>query len=409
MELITYLVKPGELTLKKGNRKYFEKTLKGNLASLFKYSLSKEESKDKKLKAELPIIIMRQGRFYVECKKEAAEKTENALDKIIGIAGWAKTICCEKNEKDILNACVEEAKLLWEKGARTFKIEARRTDKSFNLDSYEIRCKAGAAVKEAIPSFEVNVVKPQAVIEVEIREKAYIYGITRKGRRGLPVGTAGKGMLLLSGGIDSPVAGYLMACRGMKIEALYFHAWPYTSDEALKKTRGLAEQLASYNLGINFHVINFMDVEIRIKERAPLEWRTVLLRMAMMECAEKLAHRQKCKCLINGESLSQVASQTIENISCTQLNIKLPVLRPLIGMNKEEIIAIAENIGTYKTSILPYDDLCTLFSPPHPVIKGSTKEAQELYCELEMEELLMEALKITESEFIFPKPWHRQP
>ena len=403
MRIVTYLVKPGELTLKKGNRKYFEKVLKGNLAAMFRYYI-----KDEQGKAELPVIIMRKGRIYVECKEDVSEKTERALGDLIGIAGWAKTRSCEKEEEQILNACVEEAKLLYKDGVKTFKIEARRTDKSFNLSSYEIRCKAGSAVKEAIPSLEVNVVKPQSVIEVEIREKAYIYGLTHKGRRGLPVGSAGKGMLLLSGGIDSPVAAYLMACRGLKIEALYFHAWPYTSDEALQKTRKLAEHLAPYNIGLNFHVINFALIQTRIKERSPISWRTVLLRMAMMECAEKLAYRQKCGCLINGESLSQVASQTIENISCTQLNNKLPVLRPLIGMNKEEIISIAESIGTYKISILPYDDLCTLFSPPHPIIRGDPKQAQKLYGELEIEDLLQETLKSTETESMLPKLLNQQ-
>jgi thiamine biosynthesis protein ThiI len=254
----------------------------------------------------------------------------------------------------VISACVEEGRLLWEKGKKTFKIEARRTDKSFPLDSYRIRCLAGEAVQKEVPGLKVNVHEPEAVIEVEIREKAYIFAMSHKGRRGLPVGTAGRGLLLLSGGIDSPVAGYLMASRGMALDAVYFHAFPYTSEKALEKTVKLAEIVGRYTLGIRLFVIGFTPVQVRIKEKAPEAWRTILLRMAMMDCAEKLAMSERDKCLISGESLSQVASQTIENITCVQHRLKLPVLRPLIGANKEDIIAMGESIGTYKTSILPY-------------------------------------------------------
>jgi thiamine biosynthesis protein ThiI len=231
-----------------------------------------------------------------------------------------------------------------------------------------------------------------AVIEVEIREKAFVYGNANRGRRGLPVGSAGRGLLLLSGGIDSPVAGYLMASRGMALDAVYFHAFPYTSDKAREKTVRLAEILGRFSQGIRLFVIGFTPIQIRIKEKAPEAWRTILLRMAMVECAEKLAIRERDKCLISGESLSQVASQTIENISCIQSRLKLPVLRPLIGSNKEDIIALGENIGTYKTSILPYEDCCVLFSPPHPVLRGNPVEAGKLYEDLNVEELIEEAL-----------------
>jgi thiamine biosynthesis protein ThiI len=252
-------------------------------------------------------------------------------------------------------------------------------------------------VRSAFPHLQVDVHRPEAVIEVEIREKAYVFGNTREGRRGLPVGSAGRGLLLLSGGIDSPVAGYMMASRGMALDAVYFHAYPYTSEEARQKTVRLAEIAGRYTQGIRLFVIGFTAVQARIKERAPEAWRTVLLRMAMMECAEILALRRGDKCLISGESLSQVASQTIENISCTQSRLKLPVLRPLIGLNKEEIITAAEKIGTYETSILPYEDCCVLFSPPHPVIRGNPVEAGNLYKTLDAGPLIEEALNSTEA------------
>jgi thiamine biosynthesis protein ThiI len=251
----------------------------------------------------------------------------------------------------------------------------------------------------------VDVRSPRGIIEVEIREKAYVYGAVRKGRRGLPVGTAGRGLLLLSGGIDSPVAGYMMAARGMGIDAVYFHAHPYTSDEARQKVITLAKIVGRYSLGIRLSVVGFTQVQTRIRERAREEWTTVMLRMAMMECAEKLAGIRKAKCLISGESLSQVASQTIENITCTESRVTIPVLRPLIGMDKEGIIQTAAAIGTYETSILPYEDCCVLFSPPHPILRGNTAEANRLYEQLELGDLIGEALGGAETERCsFPEP-----
>jgi len=382
--MTTYLLKPGELTLKGDNRRAFENTLRKNLALMLKGSGAQ--------------VVTANGRFFVYCPEEAEEKAEDALDRLIGISGWAKARIAEKKPDTVIAACIEEGRLLWERGIGSFKVEARRTDKSFPLDSYQIRCLAGDAVRKEIPGLRVDVHKPGAVIEVEIREKAYIYGNSRRGRQGLPVGTAGRGLLLLSGGIDSPVAGYLMATRGLALDAVYFHAYPYTSDEARKKTAKLAGIVGRYTSGIRLFVIGLTPIQVRIKERAPEAWRTVLLRMAMMECAEKLALTRRDKCLVSGESLSQVASQTIENITCTQSRVKLPVLRPLIGMNKEEIIALAESIGTYETSILPYQDCCVLFSPPHPVLRGDPGEAGKHYEALELEGLIEEALRTAETD-----------
>jgi thiamine biosynthesis protein ThiI len=222
----TYLLKLGELTLKGGNRAACEQILKRNLKEMLRRKSAK--------------VIAASGRFFVHCPPDAEGAVEDALDHLMGIAGWAKTRTCVKSVVAGLGACVEEGKAFFEQGIKTFKIEARRTDKSFPLDSYGIATAAGSAVLDAVPGLKVDVRRPQGVIEVEIRERSYIYGFGKKGRRGLPVGSAGKGLLLLSGGIDSPVAGYLMAGRGMKIDAVYFHADPYTSEEARQKVIDLA-------------------------------------------------------------------------------------------------------------------------------------------------------------------------
>jgi thiamine biosynthesis protein ThiI len=338
------------------------------------------------------------GRFYVHAREGAEAQVEDALDHLMGISGWAKTRVCEKTVPAVCAACVEEAGAMFEKGVRTFKIEARRTDKGFPLDSYGLRCAGGDAILAAVPGMTVDVHQPQGIIEIEIREKAYIYGMGMKGRRGLPVGTAGRGLLLLSGGIDSPVAGYMMASRGMSIDAVYYHAYPYTSEEARQKVITLAKIVGRYSLGIRLYTVSFTQVQKRIKERSPEPWATVLLRMAMMDCAGRIAAMRHSKCLITGESLSQVASQTVENIRCTESMATVPVLRPLIGMDKEQIIRIAEQIGTYEPSILPYQDCCVLFSPPHPVLRGNLQEATELYRALEVEELIREALHETVME-----------
>ena len=332
------------------------------------------------------------GRFFIECKDEYSDTVEKCLSHLIGISGWAKTNACKKTVEDLMSACVEEAKIFAQNGIKTFKIKARRTDKAFPLDSYGICCRAGEAVLLSVNGLKVDIHNPQGVINVEIREKVYIYTDGQKGLGGLPVGCAGKGLLLLSGGIDSPVAGFLMACRGMSGDAIHFHAYPYTSLEAKEKVIRLAQIAGSYCMGIHLYILNFTQVQQRIKERAPVEWTTVILRMAMMEAAEKAALKIKCKCLITGESLSQVASQTIENLRCTESRINLPVLRPLIGMDKENIIRKAEKLGTYEVSILPYADCCTLFSPTHPILHGEPEQAGAIYESLEIEGLIEEAL-----------------
>jgi thiamine biosynthesis protein ThiI len=370
-----YILKPGELSLKGGNREGFERVLIRNLRKLLEL---------RGLKGAGERVERTGGRFFVHCPPQAAPRVEDALDHLFGISGWARTRACEKSVEALLAACVDEGKELYGRGLRSFKIEARRTDKRFPLDSYGIRAGAGEAVREAVPGLEVDVRSPQAIIQVEIRERAYVYSMSRAGLRGLPVGTAGRGLLLLSGGIDSPVAGFRMASRGMGLDAVYFHAFPYTGEEARQKVLRLAEILAAYTLGIRLWTLGFTEVQQRIKAGVREEWTTVMLRMAMMEAAEKLALRIGAKCLVTGDSLSQVASQTVENLNCAESLTQLPVLRPLVGADKEEIIRLARSIGTYETSILPYEDCCVLFSPAHPVLRGSVDEARTYYRQLDL-------------------------
>ncbi|GMO51028.1 MAG: tRNA 4-thiouridine(8) synthase ThiI [Termitinemataceae bacterium] len=387
---LLYLVKIGELVLKGGNRKEFERTLHRNLATMLRGSGAQINDTD--------------GRIYVHCSKAKAEYVEFCLDHIAGITAWTQARSCPKNIEDIKKTVLQEASTLQKSASfmgASFKMEARRTDKSFPLNSHEICCVCADAILEerrSAESWKVDIHHPDITFYVEVREKAYIYGVQHKGVRGLPVGTASRGMLLLSGGLDSPVAGYLMALRGMKINAVYFHSYPYTDDNAKQKVIDLAKILGAYTMGINLNIVSLTDIQMKIKDGAPLQWTTVMMRMAMMEIASVIANIQRCKCLITGESLSQVASQTIENIVCSESRAELPVMRPLIGTDKEDIIKAAKRIGTYETSILPYADCCVLFSPEHPILHGDLKIAGEIYERLNLGALIESAVSKREME-----------
>jgi thiamine biosynthesis protein ThiI len=367
-------LKPGELYLKGGNQREFVRALKRNLEAMLTGTGAK--------------LTVRPGRFFVDCPAEADAVAEDAFSRLYGITGWAKARKIAKTPEAVVTTCVTLAGEAQAAGARSFRIEARRSDKSFPLSSQQICVTAGAAVCAALPGLKAQMTGADAVISVEVRDSAYVYGASRRGLRGLPVGTAGRGMLLLSGGIDSPVAGYLMAGRGLGLEAVYFHAPPYTGDDALHKVERLSSIVGRYAMGVRLHALVFTEVEQRIKDRAPEAWRTLLLRMAMMESAEKLARERGCKCLVTGESLSQVASQTVENIACAESVVTMPVMRPLIGMDKEAIIALSKQIGAYETSILPYEDCCVLFSPEHPVLHAKMDEAMSLYKKLELNSII---------------------
>lgn len=371
---MTYLAKLGELTLKGSNIQEFENLLKHNVAKCLEKSGCQ--------------ITLRAGRLYIECDEKVSQKVEFTLSHIIGITGWAKAVVCEKNIDDISKTVFEVAKIEAEKGAKTFKIDARRSDKSFPLNSYEICCEAAGDVESIM---KVDVHSPDTIIYVEVRERCFVFAESNIGCRGLPVGSSGKGLLLLSGGLDSPVAGYRMLRRGMKIECCYFHSYPYTSEEAKQKVITLAQKLSNYGITIYLNIIPFTDVQMKIKEIAPQDWTTLMLRVCMMKVANILAKRCKAKCIITGESVGQVASQTIENMTVTEHFAEFPLLRPLCGMDKEEIIKDSEFIDTYKTSILPYEDCCVLFSPRHPVLRGTPDMAEEIYKKMNIDDLIQKS------------------
>ncbi len=371
-----YLVKVGELTLKGGNLKDFEQRLQQN-AQLY-------------LEGKRAKVQIRAGRMYIEGPAESAQGIEYALSHLVGIAGWARATVVDKEPDAIREAVVAEALKAKAAGKKTFKIEARRGDKAFPLNSYEIARLMGEAVFDP-GILAVDVHKPDVVITVEIRERSYIYGPENPGIRGLPCGTGGKGLLLLSGGIDSPVAGFRMLRRGMKIDGLYFHSHPYTSPEAQQKVEDLAKILARYGVGTHLNIVPFTAVQQHIRDNAPPDYATVLLRMCMMKVANMLCAITGAKTIITGESLGQVASQTIENLTVTNAYADYPVLRPLIGMDKDEIITVAKQIGTYEISILPYEDCCVLFSPRHPVLRAELATTSEIYDNLKIDDMLNQA------------------
>lgn len=376
---MTYLAKLGELTLKGSNLQEFENLLVKNTRKCL-------EGRDVK-------VTLRAGRLYIDCDEQDSEKVEFTLNHLLGITGWAKTTVCEKSIEAISKAVFALAEIEAKKGCKTFKIDARRSDKKFPMSSYEICCEAAADVESIM---KVDVHNPDTVIYVEVRERVFVYVTSNQGCRGLPVGCSGKGLLLLSGGLDSPVAGYRMLRRGMKIECCYFHSYPYTSEEAKQKVVTLAQKLAYYGITTYLNIIPFTDVQMKIKEKAPEAWSTLMLRVCMMKVANRLAGRCKAKCIITGESVGQVASQTIENMTVTEHFAEFPLLRPLCGMDKEEIIKDSYFIDTYETSILPYEDCCVLFSPRHPVLRGTVSEAEEIYKSLEVDDLIEQSFRTRE-------------
>ena len=376
--MMTYLGKIGELTLKGSNIHTFEKLLLKN---------TKEYLKDTGAK-----VSLHAGRLYIDCEEKDSEQVEFTLRHLIGITGWAQTKTSEKTIEDIQKTVLETAKEAVQKGAKSFKIEAKRGDKKFPLNSYEIACQGASLVYDS-GLMEVNVHNPDVIIYVEVRERCFIYSVAEKSCRGLPVGCSNKGLLLLSGGLDSPVAGYRMMRRGMKIECCYFHSYPYTSIEAQQKVEKLARTLSAYGIQTYLNIIPFTDVQMKIKEKAPEEWSTLMLRVCMMKAANMLAFRVHADCIVTGESLGQVASQTLENMNVTEHFAEYPLLRPLVGMDKEEIMADAHFIGTYDTSILPYEDCCVLFSPRHPILRGRIEDAEKIFSSLEADELIKTAFE----------------
>ncbi|MDD3822863.1 MAG: tRNA uracil 4-sulfurtransferase ThiI [Sphaerochaetaceae bacterium] len=384
MDMTLYLVRLGEISLKGLNRDFFERKLKDNI----KYKLRPYRNRFTKQK----------GRLFIEVDRDAPEDlVRRAISTSFGVVGFSQAIQCAKDMDAISEAAARlTSRPSFLSGTRTFKVETVRADKSFPLKSYDISGQLGHEILTAHEQLRVDVHQPDRILHVEIRDHAYLYASPESGPGGLPVGTAGRGMLMLSGGIDSPVAAYRMAKRGLRQEAVYFHAYPYTSDEAKEKVLALAKILSPYCSGITVHVVPFTDVQLHIKTHSMEEENTLLMRACMMKIANELARRRDCLAIVTGESLSQVASQTLESLAFTNSMSDLPVFRPLIGMDKQEIVQTSRMIGTYETSILPYEDCCTIFSPKHPLVRPDMQKLTESYARMHIEPLLSQAIEDSE-------------
>lgn len=376
-----FIVRYGEIALKGKNRNYFLYKLTSNIKRQMG-SIHADTS-------------IKKGRIFVKVTEEDAGRAGSVLSGVFGIVGFAPVVQVKKEMKEIGNAAVNLARGLLPLGEK-FKIEARRTDKSFPLNSYGIACALGDLLREQLPGLTVSLYDPDWILNIEIRESAYLYGPGSRGPGGLPVGSSGRGLLLLSGGIDSPAAGYLMAKRGLRLDFVYFHTPPYTSEKALEKVEKLAAVLNRYQPGGRLHVVPFTEIQLRINEKAAPDAVTLMSRASMMHAATLIARRQRALCLITGESLGQVASQTLESLAFTGSQTPLPVFRPLIGKDKVEIIALAETIGTYETSILPHPDCCTLFAPSHPLTRPNKSEMQDLFRRLDLDDLIKKAAASTD-------------
>ena len=379
-----FLVKYGEIALKKRNRPAFVKSLKESIRA--------------KLPGREFSVYETFHRVFVRCAAGDAGDIAAALSRTFGVVSFCEAVRTPTAMDAIEKAAEELAAGYLAAGRGTrFKAEVRRAEKTFPLTSYEIACRVGDLLLRRFPQLTVDVHAPQWTLSIEIREYAYLYGPSTAGPYGLPSGSSGRGLLLLSGGIDSPVAGWMMAKRGMAIDAVYFHSAPFTSEKAREKVETLARTLARWAPGIALHVVHFTPVLARIKERGQEDEVTLLLRACMMRFSTLLASRLGAQCLITGESLGQVASQTVESMAFTGSLTRLPVFRPLVGMNKEEIIAVARQIDTFETSNLPYADCCVLFSPEHPLIHPELHRMTIAYERLDVESLLCQALDSMET------------
>lgn len=385
----TILLKFGEIALKGANRSYFENTLcrqiRHRVKRFGRFNVFKSQST-----------------IAVEAADTSAD-LDGAYDickKTFGVIALVRAYEAEKDMDSITSRVRELAPALIG-DARTFKADARRSDKSFPLTSPEISALAGAAVLSACPRVKVDVHGPEVVVRVEIRdEKAYITGAQERGAGGMPVGTNGKALLLLSGGIDSPVAGHMICRRGVKLEVLHFESFPYTSERALEKVKELAQILAEYNGAVCFHTVSVTKIQEALSRSCDEEYFTLLLRRFMMRIAERIARDRDCRAIVTGESVGQVASQTIEALNVTNSVVSMPVFRPCIGLDKEEIIERSRRIGAFETSTLPYEDCCTVFTPRHPKTKPTEEGVAREEAKLDVEALIGDALSSQRQEWI---------
>ena len=375
------LCKYGEIVLKGSNRRYFEDTLCKTLRFRAKYYGNFE-------------ITRSQSTLLIEPKDEFADIDGmfEATRKVFGIVGVSRCAVCEKS-MEAIERTVKEYVPRFLIGKKTFKVTAKRSDKRFVPDSMGIAREVGGYVLSAVKGIRVDVNDPEIVVQVEVRENfAYVHAGQFKGAGGMPVGTNGKALLLLSGGIDSPVAGYMVAKRGVQLEAVHFESFPYTSEMAREKVFDLAREVAQYAGSFNLHVVSLTHVQELLVKNCEEDYFTLILRRYMMAIADRLAHKNGCGALITGESLGQVASQTMQAIGVTDPMATVPVFRPCIGMDKEEIVQVARKIGTFDTSILPYEDCCTVFTPKHPKTKPELSKVEEQQKRLDFDALVEEAL-----------------
>ena len=354
-----FLIKYAEIGVKGKNRYLFENAL----VQQIKYALKRCEGEFAVRKTD--------GRIYVDAVSDFDyDETVQHLQKVFGISGICPMVYVEdEGFEKLRGTVVDYMDRVYPVKDRSFKVAARRARKNYPLDSMEINMELGGTILDAFPEMRVDVHKPDILLHVEIRDKVYLYSEIIPGPGGMPVGTGGKAMLLLSGGIDSPVAGWMIAKRGVKIDAVYFHAPPYTSERAKQKVVDLAAKVAAYTGPIYLHVINFTDIQLYIYDKCPHDELTIIMRRYMMRIAEHIAKDTECLGLITGESIGQVASQTMHSLMATNEVCELPVYRPLIGFDKMEIVEISEKIDTYETSIQPFEDCCTIFVAKHPVTK----------------------------------------
>ena len=394
MKFQSFLIKYGEIGLKGKNRYMFEDALVRQM----KFALREVDGTFS--------IHKSQGRIYVECEGEYDyEGAVEALKRVFGIVGICPVVHVPDEGFDKLKeVVVDYMDQMYPDKNTTFKVESRRGKKSYPKHSMEINCDLGEAILNAFPEIRVDVHKPAIMLNIEVRDEIYIYSEIIPGAGGMPVGTNGKAMLLLSGGIDSPVAGYMIAKRGVTLEATYFHAPPYTSERAKQKVVDLAKLVAKYSGPIKLNIVNFTDIQIYIYEKCPHDELTIIMRRYMMKIAEHFAKESGCLGLITGESIGQVASQTMQSLAATNDVCTLPVYRPLIGFDKRDIVEIAEKINTFETSILPYEDCCTIFVAKHPVTKPNIniiRRSEENLVE-KIDEMFEEAIRTTETIVVEP-------
>lgn len=381
----SFLIKYAEIGTKGKNRYLFEDAL----IKQIKYSLKNVEGSFTYSKES--------GRIYVEAAGSYDyDDVIEALQRVFGIAWICPVVkIADKNYENLKKLVVEYMDQVYPDKNITFKVDCRRADKGYPVNSDQMNRAFGEVILQAFPEIRVNVHKPDVMLRVEIRGHVNIYSLNIPGPGGMPVGTNGKSMLLLSGGIDSPVAGYMIAKRGVKIDAVYFHAPPYTSERAKQKVVDLAKLVARYSGPVMLHVINFTDIQLYIYDKCPHEELTIIMRRYMMRIAEHIAKETGSLALITGESIGQVASQTVQSLAATNEVCTVPVFRPVIGFDKQEIIAISQKIGTFETSIQPYEDCCTIFVAKHPVIKPSIKviRSSEQKLAAEIDEMVKTALE----------------